>query len=159
MARRYAEGTTVPVEKSKAEIETLLRKHGATGFLSAWDDERGVSVVQCRIGGRMIRFEVLDPDDSEFKHDHHGFLRSADSVAKLRDAELRRRWRARLLITKAKLEMIATGDTTFEREFLGDILLPNGETVDEWIVPQIAAAYESGSMPKLLTSGRKKREP
>lgn len=39
---------------------------------------------------------------------------------------------------------------TFEQEFLEFIVLPNGQTVGEYVRPQIAAAYASGTMPKLL---------
>lgn len=34
--RRYAEGTTVPVERTRAEIEKLVRQRGATSFGSMY---------------------------------------------------------------------------------------------------------------------------
>lgn len=36
--RRYAEGTDVPVDRSRAELERLLKPHGAAGCASGWDD-------------------------------------------------------------------------------------------------------------------------
>jgi len=33
----YAENTKVPVEKTRAEIERLVGKYGATRFASGWD--------------------------------------------------------------------------------------------------------------------------
>lgn len=42
--RRYAEGTTVEVERSKMQIEELMRKHGATQFLNRWD------LIRCFFG-------------------------------------------------------------------------------------------------------------
>jgi hypothetical protein len=39
---RYAEWTEVTVEKSKAEIEGLLRRYGATGFLYGWNEGSAV---------------------------------------------------------------------------------------------------------------------
>jgi hypothetical protein len=36
----YAEGTLVSVERSKYEIETLLKKYGADQFASGWRDGR-----------------------------------------------------------------------------------------------------------------------
>ena len=51
---------------------------------------------------------------------------------------------------KAKLEAVETGITEFEDEFLAHIVLPNGQTAGHWMRPQIAKAYESGSMPPLL---------
>lgn len=40
----------------------------------------------------------------------------AGQLAKLAEAEWRRRWRALVLVVKAKLEIIASGGSTFERE-------------------------------------------
>ena len=38
-----------------------------------------------------------------------------------------------------------------KQEFLAHIVLPNDEgTVDDWLMPQIDKAYESGKMPPLL---------
>lgn len=33
----YAIGTSVPVERSKAEVERMLARYGATKYASAWD--------------------------------------------------------------------------------------------------------------------------
>ena len=38
----------------------------------------------------------------------------------------RQRWRALLLIIRAKLEAVASGITTLENEFLANIVLPDG---------------------------------
>ena len=51
---------------------------------------------------------------------------------------------------KAKLEAIHQGISSIEREFLADTIMPDGQTVAEWVEPQLAKAYESGQMPKLL---------
>lgn len=57
------------------------------------------------------------------------------------------------LIIKAKLELVASGDTTFDREFMADIMLPNGSTVATHLIPGIVEAYASGKMPLLLPAG------
>jgi len=62
----------------------------------------------------------------------------------------RTRWRAILLILKAKFEAISAGITTVEREFLSDTVMANGDTVGQWIQPQLEAMYQSGTMPLLL---------
>ena len=36
MTQRYAAKTTVTVEKSKTEIEAVLRRYGADQFMYAW---------------------------------------------------------------------------------------------------------------------------
>lgn len=139
--RRYAEGTEVPAEKSRAELERLLERAGATGFASSWDHETGVARLLFRIGGRMVRLEVLRPDREEFR----GRLGRGRTVADMVEAEHRRRWRAQVLLVKAKLEMIAGGASTLEREFFADLLLPDGRTLGEEVLPRLAEAYESGA--------------
>lgn len=62
----------------------------------------------------------------------------------------RSRWRALYLIIKAKLEAVDSGISTIEREFLYDIVLPDGKTVGEYMAPQIEAAYTTGEMPPML---------
>jgi hypothetical protein len=51
---------------------------------------------------------------------------------------------------RAKLEAVQSGITTLEREFLSDIVMPNNQTVSQWLAPQLDAAYQSGRMPPLL---------
>lgn len=127
--RRYAQDTKVPVERSRTELEQLITKHGAHQILIGTDSEQGLALVQFRIADRNVkmRFEVSQkPQDA------------------------RRKWRQMLLITKAKLELVADGGSTIEREFLADVMLPNGATVGEALAPQLAGAYKSGKMPPLL---------
>jgi hypothetical protein len=38
---KYAANTEVSAEKSRAEIETVLRRYGATGFMYGWDETDG----------------------------------------------------------------------------------------------------------------------
>ena len=51
---------------------------------------------------------------------------------------------------KAKLEAVESEITCFDDEFMAHIVLPNGDTVSQWLVPQISSAYANGEMPKLL---------
>jgi hypothetical protein len=145
----------VPVEKSRAEIESLVIKHGATGFMNAWQDR--TAIVQFRLNSRMLRYAVENPEPKEFKRaglPPNGRKVNGDEKCNaLAAAEHRRRWRALLLILRAKLEIVASGDSTFDHEFLADIMLPEGGTVGQQLVPQIEQAYLTGAMPKLLGPG------
>ncbi len=152
--RRYAQDTTVSVEKSKAHIELLLKKHGATSFVSGWDDEQGMAVIQFRIAARFVKFQVNEPDLDDFKLTGSGQIRNKTAVQKALEKERRRRWRALLLIVKAKLEIVASGYSTIEREFMSDLLLPDGSTVMEWLQPQLDKAYSAGAMPLALPGTR-----
>ena len=67
-----------------------------------------------------------------------------------RDRLVRQRWRALALVIKAKLEAVETGITGFDEEFLAHVVMPDGKTVGDHLLPQVDAAYKSGKMPALL---------
>lgn len=158
---KFAAHTTVPVEKSRAEIEALLRKHGASAFFSAFDDQKGTAMIGFRLAERMFRLEVKQPTAGQAPQKIGGRdIRYIDKAAAARlvtawrEQEERRRWRAQLLLIKAKLEMIATGETTVEREFLADMLTPGGQTVGQRVFAQLAQAYATGADVPLLGPGQ-----
>jgi hypothetical protein len=141
MSRRYAEGTGVPVDRSKAEIERLLTRYGASSFASGWQGDAATLLFEA--SGRRIRFELPLPSAADYRNE--------DKRAK----ECRRRWRCLCLVIKAKLEAVNSGIVTFEEEFLAHIVVPGrNETFGAWVAPQLAAAYERGArMPPLLGAG------
>jgi len=53
---RYAEGTSVPMERSRAEAEKTLMRYGATGFAYAWERReerpRHRDACECKGSGR-----------------------------------------------------------------------------------------------------------
>lgn len=130
---RFAEGTTVSSEKSRVEIERMLRKAGAESFGSGYQGT--TARIQFMLRGLHCRFELQMP---------------ALGTVKQAEQEERRLWRALVLILKAKLEAINSGVSTFEEEFIGNIVVPNGQTVSEWLAPQIMSAMKTGKMPSLL---------
>jgi hypothetical protein len=163
--KRFAEGTSVSAEKSRIEIEHLLAKHGATQRSFATDDDTGRTVLTFRLSERMARISMAvdaasipDPSKSDWNQKPatpKGWAgwavpRRREWVAAKRDQMNRELMRRLLLVLKAKLELIQDGVTTFEREFLADILLPNGETMHEAIRTRLAEAYDTGNMPLLL---------
>lgn len=131
---RYAERTKVPVAKSRADIEAVLRRYDAEAFGFAWEGSR--AMVTFRIAGRYIRMSMDVPE--------------GDGLG-LGGQETRQRWRALLLVIKAKLEAVDSGISTIEDEFMAHIVLPDGQTVGDFMKPQIAIAYDRGDMPPLLT--------
>ena len=66
------------------------------------------------------------------------------------EQEVRRRWRVFVIAIKAKLELIAAGVSTVDREFLADLLLPDGTTVSSRLIPELDRALERGKLPALL---------
>lgn len=149
-ARKYAEGTSVTAEKSRQELETLLRRQGAAEFAISSTPERTVFIY--RLHGRMIKHVLEQPKDNEIKKPLKATKNGTPDERKalLREAEWRRRWRALVLLVKARFEYIDLGSSSFEREFLADTLLPDGQTVSEAALPAIANSYQTGGMPRLL---------
>jgi hypothetical protein len=144
----YAKGTEVPIDRTKAEIEKLLVRHGATMFGTGWEGRR--NLITFRLRDRAIRMTVTTPSPDEYARDATGRRNPQAKREQMADAEGRRRWRSLLLLLKAKLEAVASGDVSLEEEFLPYVVLPSGQTWAEWAAPQIARLAETGKMPELL---------
>lgn len=147
---RFAEGTTVPVETTKAEIEKVLDRYGATGFASARDGLR--NRIEFVAHGRRVRFDVTLPEIQDKQFVRRGETWGPKEGVRLErwKAECRRMWRALFLAIKAKLEVVESGMVVFETEFMGHIVMPNGRTVSEEVLPAIETAYQTGKMQRLL---------
>lgn len=148
---KYASETTVSVEKSKSEIERTLARYGASEFATGWRADR--AMMQFRMNARVVRFVLKLPDAGgrEFTHkrSRYGYdvARSAEQTQAAWEQSCRQCWRALLLSIKAKLESAESGIEEFDTAFMGQIVMPNGKTMAEIAIPQIALAYESGKMP------------
>jgi hypothetical protein len=151
---RYAADTSVPVEKSRGEIEAILRRYKADAF--GYATNAAGAMIYFHLVGRRIKFVLPMPDPSsrEFTHTPaKGLPRSAAEAEKAWEQACRQRWRALALVIKAKLEAVTAGITTIEDEFLAHTVLPDGSTVGEAMHPRIAQAYSDGQMPPLLLEG------
>lgn len=133
--RRYAQDTKVDVGASKAELTTILRRAGAGQMLMGDDAERRLILLGFSLGGRQYRLSASTERPS----------RRCDAEQLEREA-----WRALVLIVKAKLEVVAMGQSSVEEEFLANLVLPSGDTVGSDVLPKIKQAYETGVMPHLL---------
>jgi hypothetical protein len=133
---KYAKKTTVDAIKTRMEIEqTVVKRYGADQFGHAQAQDR--ALIQFRIKGLLVRF--LLPLVGQY--------RDGKPHAPLTEQEVRQRWRALLLVIKAKLEAVETGIETIEHAFLAEIVLPDGKTMGEWAAPQIRTMIEGGQMP------------
>ena len=154
----YAAGTSVPVDRSKSEIERVLAKYGADQFVYAIGTPG--AMVMFRAHGRCIRFIVPIPTRDDIQPPKKVRWGTTDDsvIQKRLDQEGRRRWRALLLCIKAKLEAVASGIATFENEFLPYTLIstPGGKrTVAEALGPTIEKALTADAIPNVagLLSG------
>ncbi len=129
----FAEGTSVPVERSRAEIERTLLKYGADRFACGWDGDR--AAINFTSNGRMIRFVLALPTLAEGKEKvPRKYSWQAPTDAKVqawKDGETRRRWRCLLLAIKSKLECVETGIETFDEAFLSHIVTEGNITMYE----------------------------
>lgn len=147
---KYASKTTVTVARSKAEIEDMLDRFGADGFMSGRD---GRSVmIAFKAHGRQVMFRMTspDPDSDDMRMTANGRRRSDSDAKSACEAEDRRRWRALALSIKAKLVAVDDGIETFEQAFMAHVVMPDGLTLSDHLTEKIALAYDSGSMPPLL---------
>lgn len=132
---RYASATKLSMSQTREDIEQLLYKHGADKFAYGNDLERGYSMISfsIRIGkaSRQVRMilPVRDEENEQVK---------------------KSKWRCLYLAVKAKLVAVDEGISTFENEFMANIVLPSGQTMQEWASPQIEQAYKTNRMPELL---------
>lgn len=156
---QFANKTTVSVEKSKAEIERLLVRYGATGFFTSWEDDPPCAMVGFKISGRMVKLamDVPKQDDDKFVMTSNGKWRTKENAFKAWEQAQRQRWRALKLIVQAKLEAVECGLSTVEREFLADIVMQDGSSFGDWASPQIEDMYSSGKMPPLLGAAKKRK--
>lgn len=148
---RYAARTVVGADKSRAEIERILLKYNATGFLYGWNENR--AVIGFHMCKRQIKFVLQMPDrrDEAFWTTPGRRQRRKEGQAHAAwEQATRQRWRALALAIKAKLEAVEAGIASFDQEFLPYVVLPGGETVSEFMLPQIESAYMTGKIPKML---------
>lgn len=129
---KYAATTKVTAEQSVMEIQRTVKKYGATGF--GFMEMGGQIGIIFEMKERRIRFLLPLPMPPT-------------------EQETRQRWRALLLIIKAKLEAIELKATTFEQEFMVNFVLPDNSTVGEKLLPRINEALKDGKLPPLLGGG------
>ena len=129
--RRYAQNTKVLVSRSQAELERSVSRYGASAFMVGWEGDE--ATVGFRINNLAIRFNLAHSQD---------------------ERETRRLWRALVMVVKAKLEAVASDISTLEQEFLAWVVMPDGTTIGQRIVPQLANLDEHAmSLPLLARTG------
>lgn len=140
----YAENTRVPVQQSKGEIERTLRKYGADGF--GYMTQGGRSVVAFEAHGRRIKFELPNPEASlRSLGKGSGRALTDESISR----EERRLWRSLANAIKSKLDVVASGISTFEREMLPYTVLGDGRTFSE-LVESDPRAFDAAALPALM---------
>ncbi|MDE2096942.1 MAG: hypothetical protein KGL39_06820 [Patescibacteria group bacterium] len=138
----YAARTSVSPEKSRAEIESVLKRYGADQFAYALDSEK--AIVGFRAKGRRVRFLLpLIPHKAKRPM-------GARAAQAWEEQAVRSAWRALVLSIKAKLQAVESGIVTFEEEFMAQLVSGSGRTLGEEILPQYQAQIENGKVGPLL---------
>lgn len=137
----YAEGTSVTVMQSRGDITGILTKHGVE--VMAWGSNPAGDYLAFELGGKSFKLEIKKPTEQDI---FDLFPNHRDTQAKL-DGEWRRRWRATVLLLKAKLEFADGQTSTIEQELMPYMLLRDGTT--------LGAAVLGDKIPLMLTSGGK----
>ena len=144
----YAQHTTINEDKSRLEIERLLMKQGCQDIASR--RSLNFSAIACVLHDRQLRFTLRLPTLDDYLKTDKGRRRSHSQAQVARDQDIRRRWRSLAFVIKAHFVEVADGIAKFDDAFMQYIVLPNGQTVAEWMVPQIEQIYLTGQMPSTL---------
>jgi hypothetical protein len=144
----YAKETKVDVETSQFEIQKLLQKYGATKFGIDWNE----LTIIFEIHQRKIKIKITppQPSDRNIQFTPQRRKRTPDQIISALAQAKRQRWRALLLVIKAKLEAIEAGISTIDNEFLPYFILRNGQTLADHILPQLDQPDLFPTLPKLL---------
>ena len=129
---RFAAQTRVSSDQTRVEIERTLSRYGATAF--AYMSIQGRAVIAFEAAKRHIKITVPLPSSDDEKSKQ----------------QARQRWRALLLVIKAKLESVESEIETLEEAFYANIVMPDGRTIYEATRESVALAYDGGEVQKLL---------
>lgn len=145
MSDTFAVDTSVSVEKSRAELESLLSKFGADSF--GYMSEPSRALIGFRIKGKTVRFELPLPSKTERRFTHHSRgPRRPDEAHSAWEQACRSNWRALVLNVKAKLVACSRGIATFEQEFLAHFVMRDGRTVAQATLGGLDHALHSGNL-------------
>ena len=146
----YASGTKVTETRSRAELEKLLAKFGADEF--GYVTRRDEALIGFMYRNIRVQMSVPlpDRDDAMFTSTATGRKRADAAVFADWQREVRRRWRSLCLVIKALLVGVSDGVLTFEQAFLSYIVMGDGLTIYQHVLPHIQTALTSGQMPSTL---------
>lgn len=148
MGLNYAKNTTVTIERSRQELEVILRRSGANKVILGWDGD--VSFVAFAIDGIPVKQRIEMPPRSDFQETELGRLRKPQAAMAAWEQACRQRMREHVVLLKAKLIAISLGFRTIKQEFMADICLPGGSTIGQQYEEQIDRALKTGKLPALL---------
>jgi hypothetical protein len=128
----YALNSSVPVERSKAQIRGYLAQMGADGFADA--EQRGECRLAFQISNRNYAIAFRLPDMESCAATPTGRARSQRETVQRHEQMVRSYWRTILLIVKANAEAVALGVLTVEEAFGSMMLSHGGRTLGQMVL-------------------------
>ena len=160
MTRRFAQDTTVPIAKSRGEIDSLLRAWGCGQIQWSDDYERGrvrlQFVWQRQERAYLARFDLQLPSDADLRSrakDGRSQKFSEPKYRKLMEGNGRREHRALALFIKAALNAVEDGIISPEQVFLPYLVGRDGRTLAEAAIPRLPQLLAGGDVHLLLGPG------
>jgi len=160
MRRHFAEDTSVPVSRTRGDIDSLLRKWGCKGI--QWTDQFEDGLVILRFAwlfkdnSYMARFVLKLPTEAELREraiDGRSYNKvSPNKLARLQEQQGQQEHRVLLLWLKAAFNAVEAGIVKAEEIFLPFIEGKNGQTVGEAILPRLNMLLTNNPV-SLLTQG------
>jgi hypothetical protein len=114
---KYAAKTPVPVERSRAELEKIIRGFEATRFGVQWDKE--AATVAFEYDRWRVRFTIRVPLMEEFALNAGGQRRNPIQQKAAHALEERRRWRSLVLVIARAPSHCCKAPLRFDRNLVG----------------------------------------
>jgi len=147
--KRYAADTSVPVERSRAELDRHLKQAGAKNIVFGEGEQ--LAFVMFQIGEHVYRVTLPLPDRNEkrfWSTPKRHFRRTPDEAFKEWEQACRASWRALCLFIKGDLEAAALGIVKLEEAMMSFVVVPGADgrpsTLGREILPRLAE-LQSGS--------------
>ena len=145
---KYAATTGVASDQTRVHLESTLLRYGAdsVGVIT----KRDAAMVLFEFKGLGIRIEAPLPAREDFVTTGTGRERRGEAADRAYDQAVKQRWRVLLLAIKAKLEVVECGISTVETEFMPFVVMKDGRTMAQHVLPLLAEAGNQGSRLKQL---------
>ena len=148
------ENTEVPVSRSQEGIRKLLLENGATGiaFVSQSEPLSEGFEAMIPIDGKTYRVRIVAKVTKVEKKPRRRRYAPAKSQVELQEAEMRRIWRVLFYHLKSVYEATTTGVMEFRELMLPYVVVKDGRTIAQHLLPQLDKAIESRP-ERMLGSG------
>lgn len=132
---KYAENTTVDVEKTIGEVKRTLQRFGSERF--AYQESPGELQIAFDIRGLSILMRIKMPSREEFSVTDSGRARTESAQFAQWQQECKRRARSLCAVIKAKLIAVDDNVATVEQEFMPYILIDGVRTLGDYLIPKL----------------------